>query len=238
MSKQFNITEIYPNSPLVEVVCEIRFSAELSIECRRDEFYNKIRDNYSNILVPQTDGFSAGALAPYRFENQSRNSGIMLAINRFSYYVKDYSGHKPFIKEFIRLTKILGETFTLNHLNRLGWRYINAIPFTREDGIVPLQQFINFDLNLPGDVSRKYENFSFTFISRVAKGTITTKIESVARSDEQQEAILLDFDFSRVEDLSMSKIAAHVDEAHNQSRRLFENYITDEYRQYLRGETI
>ncbi|KAA3596709.1 MAG: TIGR04255 family protein [Candidatus Scalindua sp. AMX11] len=238
MPKQYDIKEVYPNSPLVEVVCEIRFPEELSIVCRTNDFYDKIRDNYPNILVPQKGGLLAGALPTYRFENQDQNSGIMLAINRFSYYEKEYSGHKPFIKEFIRLTKIFGEMFTLKHVNRLGWRYINAIPFTREDGIVPLQQFINFDLNLPGEVSRKYENFSFTFISRVTNGTITTKIESVARSDEQQEAILLDFDFANVKKLTFSNIKDKVNEAHNQARNLFENYITDEYRQYLKGETI
>ena len=162
----------------------------------------------------------------------------MLAINRFSFFDKDYSSHKLFITEFARLARLLGETYSLKNLGRLGWRYINAIPFTREDGIIPLRQFINFSINLPDDVSGKFENFGFTFISRVPNGTITTKIESVLRSDEQQEAILLDFDFARVEGLSMSEIAAQVNEAHQQARKLFENYITDEYRQYLRGETI
>jgi uncharacterized protein (TIGR04255 family) len=32
MTDNYSITEIYPNSPLIEVVCEIRFPAELSIE--------------------------------------------------------------------------------------------------------------------------------------------------------------------------------------------------------------
>lgn len=34
--------------PLVEVIFEIRFPAELSIECKKDEYYEKIRNDYPN----------------------------------------------------------------------------------------------------------------------------------------------------------------------------------------------
>ena len=234
MSKKYEISEVYPNSPLVEVVCEIRFPGELAIECRRDEFYEKIRDKYPTILVPQAGDRSA----PYRFENQNRNAEIMLALNRFSFHDKDYSGHKRFIKEFIELVKKLNQTYSLKKLARVGWRYINVIPFTREDGIVPLQRFVSVDVSLPEGVSDQFENLSMVLISKVPDGTITTRIESIIRSDDQQEALLLDFDFALTEKLAFSKIHSCVRKAHSETRALFENLITDDYRQYLRGETI
>lgn len=234
MSKEYKISEVYPNSPLVEVACEIRFPGELAIECRRDEFYEKIRDKYPRILVPQVgDG-----LAPYRFENESRTAEIMLALNRFSFHDKDYSGNRPFIKEFIDLVKTLNQTYSLKKLARVGWRYINVIPFTREDGIVPLQRFVSVNVSLPVGVSDQFENLSMVLISRVPDGTITTRIETIIRSDDQQEALLLDFDFAMTENLVISKIGSSVRKAHEQTRSLFENLITDDYRQYLRGETI
>lgn len=234
MAKNFNISEAYPNSPLVEVVCEIRFPGELSIECKKDEFYEKTRDKYPTILVPQ----AGDRLTPYRFENNSKNAGIMLAINRFSFYDKDYSGHDQFIREFIRLAKILGDTYSLKKLTRMGWRYINVIPFTREDGIVPLQRFISVDINLPAGVHDQFENLSMVFMSKVSGGTITTRIEPIIQSDDQQEALLLDFDFSMTENLIFSKINSYIKKAHKETRLLFENLITDDYRQYLRGEMI
>jgi len=232
--KKYKITEVYPNSPLVEVVCEVRFPGELAIECRRDEFYEKIRDRYPTILVPKVgDG-----LAPYRFENESQTAEIMLAINRFSFHDKKYSGHKEFIKEFVRLAKTLGEIYAVKKLNRLGWRYINVIPFSRENEIVPLQRFTSFGLKLPEGMSDKFENLSIVFISKAPGGTITTRIESIIRSDDQQEALLMDFDFAMTEKLSLSKIDSCINKAHKQTRELFENLITDDYRQYLRGEMI
>jgi uncharacterized protein (TIGR04255 family) len=234
MPKKYNISEVYPNSPLVEVVCEIRFPGELAIECRRDEFYEKIRDKYPRIMVPKGGNGSA----PYRFENKSQTTEVMLALNRFSFHDKKYSGHKRFIKEFIDLVKTLCKTYSLKKLVRVGWRYINVIPYTREDGIVPLQRFISVNINLPEGVSDQFENLSMVFISKVPDGTITTRIESIIRSDDQQEALLLDFDFALTEKLEFSRINSCVSKAHEQTRALFESLITDDYRQYLRGETI
>ena len=232
--KKYKITEVYPNSPLVEVVCEVRFPGELAIECRKDEFYEKIRDRYPTILVPK----AGDSLSPYRFENKGRTAEIMLAINRFSLHDKKYSGHKRFIKEFIDLFKTLYKMYSLKKLVRVGWRYINVIPFTREDGIVPLQRFISVNVNLPEGVSDQFENLSMVLISKVPDGSITTRIESIIRSDDQQEALLLDFDFALTEKIAFSKINSCVSMAHEQTRAIFENLITDDYRQYLRGETI
>lgn len=234
MPKKYKISEVYPNSPLVEVVCEVRFPAELAIECRRDEFYEKIRDRYPTILVPKV----GDRLEPYRFENEGRTAEIMLAINRFSFHENKYSGHKRFIKEFINSVKTLSQTYSLKKLARVGWRYINVIPFTREDGIVPLQRFISVNVNLPEGVSDQFENLSMVLISKVPDGAITTRIESIIRSDDQQEALLLDFDFALTEKIAFSRINSCVSRAHEQTREIFENLITDDYREYLRGETI
>ncbi|RLC30196.1 MAG: hypothetical protein DRH37_05890 [Deltaproteobacteria bacterium] len=238
MPEKYNLSEVYPNSPLVEVVCEIRFSAELAIECRRNEFYDKIKKEYPAILIPQSGSNSVNALAPYRFENEDRTAGIMIAIDRFSFFDRDYGGHKRFITEFVRLAKILEETYPIKELKRLGWRYINIIPFSREDKIIPLHRFTSFELKLPEGISEKITNLSTVFISEVEEGTITTRIESIMRSDDQQEALLMDFDFALTERLFLTEIKKYVNKAHKQTREVFESLITDEYREYLRGETI
>ena len=238
MATTYDISEIYPNSSLVEVVCEIRFSAELAIECKRNEFFDKIRDTYPNILLPQSIGIQTNPVTGYRFENESQNAGITLALNRFSFYEKNYSGHKKFIKEFTRLANTLIATYPLRDLQRLGWRYINIIPFSREDGIVPLNRFVVAGIKVPEGISDQFENLGIVFVSRVEGGAITTRIESILRSNDQQEALLLDFDFAMTEKLQPSKIETYAKKAHKQTRALFENLITDEYRQYLREETI
>lgn len=210
MKKKFNISEIYPNSSLVEVVCEIRFPAELAIECKRDEFFEKIRDKYPLIMIPQTGKNPSNFLAQLRFENSNNTAGIIIGIDRFSFYEKDYSGHKLFISKFLKLVEILRKTYSIKKLIRIGWRYINVIPFTRENGIVPLQRFVNIAVKLPNGMSDQFENLSIVFMSKVPEGTITTRIEPMIRPDDQQEALIMDFDLGMTEKISFSRIGVNV----------------------------
>ena len=99
-------------------------------------------------------------------------------------------------------------------------------------------RFVSAGIRVPEGVSDQFENLGIVFVSRVAGGTITTKIESIIRQEDRQEALLLDFDFAMTENLQFSKIGIFIEKAHEQTRGLFESLITEEYRQYLREETI
>jgi uncharacterized protein (TIGR04255 family) len=230
--------EIYPNSPLVEVVFEIRFPGEPAVECRRDEFYAAVREEYPEVLVPEIQAGGAPALQPYRFGKLDRSAGIMLAIDKFAYYARKYPGYKEFEREFLRVLSKFHELFRLEKLKRTGWRYINIIPFTREGGNIPLKRFLNFAVSLPQSISDQHENLSVTLISRMDNYSVTTKLESIISSDLSREALLLDFDCASDKDLLFSKREMYIEESHKIARNLFEGLITDSYRKYLRGEEI
>jgi uncharacterized protein (TIGR04255 family) len=230
--------EIYPNSPLVEVVFEIRFPGEPAVECRRDEFYAAVREEYPEVFVPEIQVAGAPALQPYRFGKLDRSAGIMLAIDKFAYYTRKYPGYKEFEREFLTVLSKFHELFRLEKLKRTGWRYINIIPFTREGGNIPLKRFLNFGLHLPQGISEQYENLSITSISKIDNCSVTTKLESIISSDRSREALLLDFDCAKSKGLLFSKTETYIEESHKVARKLFESLITDSYREYLRGEEI
>jgi uncharacterized protein (TIGR04255 family) len=236
--------EIYPNSPLVEVVFETRFPGEPAVECRRDEFYAAVREEYPEVFVPEIQVRGAPALQPYRFEKLDRSAGIMLAIDKFAHYARKYPGYEKFKEGFLKLAEKFEELFHLSNLKRTGWRYINIIPFTRERGYIPLGRFFNLRSHLtatipsPIDISEHCKNLSSTLISKIDDCSVTTKLESIISSDGTREALLLDFDCSKEEDLVFSKTETYIEENHRVARALFEELITDSYRQYLRGETI
>lgn len=238
MTDNYSVSEIYPNSPLIEVVCELRFPTELSIDCRKDTFYDKIRKAYPVILIPEKNRGLSASIPPYRFENKARTSGIIIGIDRFSYYEKEYTGHKRFINEFLRIFDLLNDLFHIQKLTRLGWRYINIIPFSRENGMIPVKQFLNLIVQPPNGYSEQFENLSVMFMSKVRDGSVTTRVEAIIKEADQQEALLLDFDFAMTEKLFPSKLNRRVNNAHRQTRHLFELLITEQYRQYLRGEEI
>jgi len=230
--------EIYPRQPLVEVVFEIRFPGEPVVECRRHEFYIKVRKGYPNVFVPQVQAGSFPALTPYRFERPDGAAGIMIAIDKFSYFARKYPGYDEFEKECLQLLTEFNELFNLEKLKRVGWRYVNIIPFTRENGNIPLKRFFNSSIYLGKSVSDQYENLSITLVSKIDEYSVTTILESMKSSDGSREALLLDFDCSKEKNLLFSEIETYIAETHKIARNMFEQMITDDYRKYLKGEGI
>lgn len=218
-----NLNEVYLNSPLIEVVCELRFQRNLEIECRRNDYYGRIKEKYPNILVPYLPpGGGAPALLQYRFENVENDAGILLSIDKFSHYDKKYEGHKKFISEFLNSWKALLGTYEIQEPTRLGWRYINVIPFGREGGLVPLADFFNFQLDFPNTNGADFENLDMTFVTRIKEGSITTKLQTASEPKTCHEVFILDIDFGMKENLSIKNIEKNVQQAHVEARALFE----------------
>lgn len=236
-----NKNKIYPNSPLIEIVFEIRFPGEPAIECHRDRFYNEVRSEYSNILVPKLLPQQFPALQPYRFEKVDGSAGITIAINRFSYYCRKYSGYKKFKNEAMKLINKFNDIYNLNKLNRTGLRYINIIPFTRLKGIIPLNNFLNLSFKGPNYISNEFESIMVNFTSKLNNDSITLNIKNIKSIPipiEEKEAILLDIDYAKTYNLKVKKVKKYMEESHKYNKELFEDLITDQYRKYLKGETI
>lgn len=230
---------IYPNSPLVEVIFEVRFPGEPIVECRRDILYELVRKDYPKVFVPSTKEGSFVALEPYRFEKDDRSSGIMLAMNKFSYYSRKYPGFSAFKKEVIAsISKFRKAYPKITKLHRTGFRYVNIIPFTREEGLIPIENFLKVGLKVPSVIPEKYNNISIGFVAENDGGLVTTRIETMKTVDQSGEAILLDIDYAKERDILIGSAATYIDESHKCARQLFEALITDNYRMFLKGETV
>lgn len=230
--------DLYPNSPLIEVVFEIRFPGEPKVECHRDIFYEKIRGDFPNVLVPPIKAGQFPALEPYRFESGDQKSGVMVAINKFAYFVRQYPGYHEFKKEILKWIAEFDKIYNISGLNRSGLRYINIIPFSRESGFIPLNRFLKIEFGLPEVYPDNFENLNLVFISKTEGGAITTKIESIVAADRSHEAILLDFDYAKEKDLKINDVDQYLEESHAHTKRVFEELITEEYRKYLKGDVL
>jgi uncharacterized protein (TIGR04255 family) len=229
---------IYKNAPLVEAVFEIRFPAEPAIECNRDKFYEQIRGNYSSILVPNFTQGMAIATTPYRFEREDRTSGVMLSINNIALYCKKYEGFELFKEETMKVFIIFRKLFKIKKLNRIGLRYVNVIPFTREKDIIPLKNYLNVQIKLFESIPNDFKDLNMIFVSQTEGGSITTHIESIISQDQTQEAIMLDFDYAKEKDLNFDSIETYLEESHQHTKDLFEKLITNTYKKVMRGEVI
>jgi len=228
----------YKNSPLVETVFEIRFPGEPAVECNRDRFYKKVKDVYFSVLVPRSHEGMAMPLEPYRFEHQDGAGGVMLSLNKMAVYCKKYEGFRAFKKETMRLLTIFGEMYKVKRLNRTGLRYINIIPYSREKGIIPLNKYLNIDVEFPKAIPPDFLNLNAVFVSKAGAGSITTRIGSAISTDGTKEAFILDFDYAREGELDFNLVEKYLAQSHRHTKRLFENLITEDYKRVMRGEVL
>lgn len=230
---------LYPNQPLIEVVCEIKFAGEPVIEARRHEFYENIREIYPLVYVPNATAGVSPALQHYRFEREDRAAGVMLAINSFCYFERNYSGAQSFQKELLRLFNKASNLFKFRKYTRVGWRYNNVIPFARESGVIPVNRFFKDFPQLPAALDNKYEQIALRADIPIGDINVMIHFESATHVPKGDDVFIMDIDAyvkqAKAEQLTVKSIAETVDKLHSIARAFFEDSITDKYREYLKG---
>ena len=231
---------VYPFSPLIETAFEIKFPGDPNIPCLVNNFYNKIKHNYTDVLVPLKRLDNKIDLLPlYNFENADKSYTVIIGLDRLSVSCKKYQGFKVFKENVKQVFTSFSDVFKVKSLLRVGLRYINIIPFTREEGLIPFKNYLNIDLKLPGLNSSVCDGLSLVLVSKIELGgNITVRVGIVKGQDETQEGILLDYDYSKVSDITYDKVEIHLEESHTYTKKLFESMISNEYRKVMKGEVI
>jgi len=131
----------YKNSLLIGAIDKIRFPAELSIECQRDKFYEKTRNDYPQILVPIVMGESH-SLKSYEFRGSEGKKIIRCSINTFSIHTNKYEGFAIFKQDCLKYTQLFTKVYGITSLKRTSLRYTNHIPIVRIEGCIPIQKYL------------------------------------------------------------------------------------------------
>ena len=230
---------LYPNQPLIDVATEVRFRGNLKVEAIRPEFHQIIRSDFPQLMVPGAEHGVAPALQHYRFEDDQRTSGIQIAVHSFSYYSRDYPGHESFLVVTSGLLeKFMGLLGSL-YVNRIGWRYINAIPFARERGLVPLHRYFGhvFEMELTRD--HRFTSVDFKAALPISDALLNMSLKTVtSKHTPQEECLVLDIDtFQSYESQKMDAalVMDQIRNLHSSGYSVFEGLITDDYRAYLVG---
>lgn len=233
---------LYPNQPLSEVDFELRFFGEPIVESKRHEFYESIRDEYPLLFVPPLKQGMHPSLQHYRFEKEDRSAGVSLALNSIGYFQRDYKGAPDFISEIQRITDIGNTLFSIRRFSRIGWRYINSIAYTRESGLIPLARFFNNPPSFFGIASHEFSRIDFWSATKHKGVSVSVRLQSDPGRIEGNEVLLFDIDVYRDDlkdaNFTHSDVMPSVEELHNIARNFFEDSITDNYREYLKGDSL
>lgn len=236
----FDDDALYPNQPLTDVACEVRFAGEMQVECERYRFWDDIRAAYPNVLVPLANDGQPLALQHYRFRADDGVRTVSVALNSFAFSESKYSGHKSFIAEFERLIGIFRKTYPrLGKIKRIGWRYINVIPYSRENELVPLRRYLKLEIPLPSKIFDHTSAIDLSWTGKCFDGEVVLHINSLEKKQSKQEGLLVDIDYGQTrEGMGWADVVTILKDARSKCRGIFEDLITDDYRQYLKGETV
>jgi len=231
------MSELYKNPPLVESVFEIRFPPELAVECKKDEYYDQIRNEFPEVNLPLVDSQEPYAMRNYLFRDSKKEKGIQFSINKCSFHRYIYLGFNQFKEEALKYLRLFAERFKIQTLNGTGLRYVNHIPILREDGVIPLEKFLNYGYKFPKSIPEKYDFLHTILFVRLGEGSLRILIQSRKLSDEKEtEIIILDFDYFFEGNLEFSKIESYIDQSHKHTKTIFEDLITEHYRKIMNIE--
>jgi uncharacterized protein (TIGR04255 family) len=229
--------KLYKNSPLVESVFEIRFPPELAIECRRDEYYSRIREEFPEVNFPLADTSEPYALKNYLFRDRQREKGIQFSVNKCSFHRYKYLGFAEFKDQALRNLTMFAKEFGIQVLHRTGLRYVNHIPILRENGVIPLTKYLNFGFRMPQSIPEQYDFLHTVLFAKIADGAVRILIQYRKLSDDKEtEVIVIDFDYFHEGNLTFSSVETYIDESHKHTKKIFEDLVTEHYRKIMDQE--
>ena len=119
----------HPHNQLDQVICQIRFPAQLSVDRNIDLFQDKVREAYPDYtheqIVPL--GIANPPGAGHVFTSSDGAWSINVSMGAMSLTTRRYENWKDFESKFVFVFDAFREVFKVDSFTRIGLRYINAI---------------------------------------------------------------------------------------------------------------
>lgn len=225
---------IYPNAPLKEVDFEIRFDGDIEIFSKMNLMQKAFKKSFPQLFVPIVNG--AGQpydLEPYNFRSANDQKGILVSINRFGFYTREYSGFSNYREELKNNLDVFFSIIdTIEKFNRIGLRYNNFIPYNTNKDTIPLYDKLKIQFEnktFPSEIIDA--NLNYCFKLNDAYLSMMIKPNQIYN----QNLLELDFDYWSTGQVENNQIYSFIDHGHEFIRNVFLNLVTDDFKIYMKG---
>ena len=228
--------EVFSKAPLSEVIFEIRFLPNLSVACKRDDFYNEIKSAYPDLSFPNITFDKHPFMQPTQNWNVEKSKLITCSAESLSISTNKYIKFGPFKDECVQLVKIFHDKYpSINSIKRLGLRYTNRILLKRKNDKIDLSEYLKFNFYLPDILSKnKLEFFQSSFFTELESQTSGVRVNINSINEKGTEFIILDFDLMSFKDIRFEDTEAHLISYHDQLENIFLGIISDKYKESIR----
>lgn len=231
-----------PNSPLGEVVYELRFAGDLSLPSAWAGLQRDLRAEFPNLMVPQVRDGDYVALKPVRLESADGREVVMLAINSFAFSSKQYKTFDPFAERFQKIYQKFATLYPPTKFTRAGLRYINWLPprfpgaEQREGQVHPcLKLTLSGAEGIPLALSESQIIFQVREGERSLRVALVPQDLTGSAPRNASPAMLLDFDCFQT-DVPAGEVVSVLHASHDLIERAFFGMVREEYVKYLKGE--
>jgi uncharacterized protein (TIGR04255 family) len=233
----------FPNPPLVEAVCEIRFDSNNPWDAALPGFlYQKIkskfperdtvREGYVEFSL-NTKGGEKPEIAHSenelpRFLNSEKNVFVILRKNTLSIHnLKPYIGWKKFLPIIMSVIKAYNEVTKSSKIKRIGLRYVDKIIFENKK-YIKLSEYFNFRPQFSEEIAQEEKIVAVQagIIVNEGSGLVKIRLNNIAEK-ETDKIFLLDVDYFKEGDIQQAKIKTWLAKAHEKLEKIFLGSLTE-----------
>ncbi len=179
------------NAPVYYTLTQAQFNPVAAMEKYIDEIQDKLRLSGYTLFEAQKitqlrfqSSSSASTKAEFvelpiwQFTRANQSAGFTLGKSSLAFHTTRYETHKQFFNEFLSVLEIVHNIVKLEHLSRLGLRYLNAV-LPKNDETV--NQYLVTGLHgITLDIARRYSLNESVFDTEVAhspfKGNLVNRV--------------------------------------------------------------
>ena len=253
------------NAPVYYALAQVHFNPIAAMDKYVNEIQDKLRNKGYTLFNPDqitqlqfAGGIDQGAYAPtlaeiteWLISKSDQTAGFILASSSITFHTTHYNTSAEFIPDLIAGLKSVHKVVNLDHISRLGLRYLDAI--VPEDDET-LEQYLSdalhgIQINATRDYALTESVFSTEYDARIDKGKLVARVYRATSpirfppDIRPRELILNDaFNFSEVQNhaiididhyiksqipLDLERISEQLGLLHAGVREVYEATVTD-----------
>lgn len=218
----------------MQAVLEIRYPASLSVDCRKDKFYEQISGQFPVIKLPELSPLEPYLAQPISYYSQDETKNLFASATKFSYVTRAYRQYKDFKSEAMPIVENFIEAYKIKKIARIGLRYINHIGTISKKAGIDYGQVLDISFKVPSSIRLgSLKDFQTVFVCNFENnGTIRTLIGSAKQAGPDnvpQDIIVIDNDISFAGSLEPASLSGLSDKAHEEAERIFVELMRKEY---------
>ena len=236
MLSQSLVEEVFPNSPVQEVIFEVKFPLNLRIMRDICEFQEKIQDEYISFGIEEFVSSDKPTEIRYVFQNDTEEKTLVVERESFTFLINRYYGFESFLTELSGYLEIFFDLFKIEKILNTRLNYVNNISIELDQKFVGTRKYVKpyVDVNLL-DKSNEIKRFATQVVKEREDLLLIVSSALIPNTtNDGQGTYILDINSIYEQTIFPSSLLDYLNRLHYYIQEEFLNSITEEYKKIMR----